>query len=177
MNEFTHRIATLDDIPAIKKLMTLSINQLLGPLLTKDQLEASFDSMGLDDQLIKDKTYFMIFSKDLFIGCGGWSNRETLFGGNHTPNRDDQFLDPKKDSARIRAMYTHPDWVRKGVGTYILNLAEKECLKKGFKNVELMATVSGKLLYEKRNYKVLEQIDYQSKIGNKVPMYRMIKKI
>ena len=91
MNEFTHRIATLDDIPAIEKLMTLSINQLLGPLLTKDQLEASFDSMGLDDQLIKDKTYFMIFSKDVFIGCGGWSNRETLFGGNHTPNRDDQF--------------------------------------------------------------------------------------
>ena len=60
MNEFTHRIATLDDIPAIEQLMMLSINQLLGPLLTKDQLEASFDSMGLDDQLIKDETYFCL---------------------------------------------------------------------------------------------------------------------
>ena len=67
MNEFTHRIATLNDIPAIEKLMQLSIDQLLGPLLTTEQLEASFDSMGLDDQLIKDGTYFMIFSKDIFI--------------------------------------------------------------------------------------------------------------
>ena len=70
--------------------MELSINDLLGPLLTPEQLEASFDSMGLDDQLIRDGTYFMIFNEDAFVGCGGWSNRETLFGGNHTPNRDDQ---------------------------------------------------------------------------------------
>ena len=134
MNEFTHRIATFDDIPAIEKLMKQSINQLLGPLLTKDQLEASFDSMGLDDQLIKDKTYFMIFSKDIFVGCGGWSNRKTLFGGNHTPNRSNDFLDPNKDAAKIRAMYTHPDWARKGVGTLILEIAEKEASIRGFKN-------------------------------------------
>ena len=135
MNEFTHRIATFGDIPAIEKLMKQSINQLLGPLLTKDQLEASFDSMGLDDQLIKDKTYFMIFSKDIFVGCGGWSNRETLFGGNHTPNRDDQFLDPKEDSARIRAMYTHPEWIRKGVGSLVMNLGEKAAKNLGFKKL------------------------------------------
>jgi hypothetical protein len=104
MKEFTHRIATYEDIPTIEILMELSINQLLGPLLSAEQLEASFDSMGLDDQLIKDETYFMIFCDEVFVGCGGWSNRETLFGGNHTPNRDDNFLDPTKHSARIRAM-------------------------------------------------------------------------
>ena len=98
MKEFTHRIATYEDIPTIEVLMELSINQLLGPLLSAEQLEASFDSMGLDDQLIKDETYFMIFCDEVFVGCGGWSNRETLFGGNHTPNRDDNFLDPTKDS-------------------------------------------------------------------------------
>ena len=121
---FKHRIATLEDIPEIKKLMELSINDLLGPLLTPEQLEASFDSMGLDDQLIKDGTYFMIFNEDAFVGCGGWSNRETLFGGNHTPDRDDNFLDPAKDSARIRAMYTHPEWIRMGVGSLVMNLGE-----------------------------------------------------
>ena len=94
MKKFIHRIATIDDIPAIEELMELSITQLLGPLLSQDELEASFDSMGLDDQLIKDQTYFMIFNDDIFVGCGGWSNRETLFGGNHTPNRDDKFLIP-----------------------------------------------------------------------------------
>ena len=71
MNEFTHRIATFNDIPAIEKLMKLSIDQLLGPLLTTDQLEASFDSMGLDDQLIKDGTYFMVFKSKNFVSEWG----------------------------------------------------------------------------------------------------------
>ena len=65
MKDFSHRIATLEDIPAIEKLMELSINQLLGPLLTKEELEASFDSMGLDDQLINDGTYFMVFCDEV----------------------------------------------------------------------------------------------------------------
>jgi len=175
MNEFSYRIATLEDIQAIEELMALSINQLLGPLLNEDQLEASFDSMGLDDQLIKDGTYFMIFLKDIFVGCGGWSKRETLFGGNHTPNRDDQFLDPKKDSARIRAMYTHPDWIRKGVGSLVINLGEEAAKNLGFKKCELMATQSGKLLYKAKGYKPIEDILYKTNSGKTVPMIRMEK--
>ena len=177
MNEFTHRIATFDDIPAIEKLMEQSINLLLGPLLTKDQLEASFDSMGLDDQLIKDKTYFMIFSKDIFIGCGGWSNRETLFGGNHTPNRDKKFLNPKTDSARIRTMYTHPSWIRKGVGSLVITLGENAARESGFKKCELMATLSGELLYEAKGYKSTKNILYKTDSGKTVPMVRMEKEI
>ena len=176
MNNFTHKIATLADIPTIEKLMQLSINQLLGPLLTKEQLEASFDSMGLDDQLIKDGTYFMIFNGDVFVGCGGWSNRETLFGGNHTPNRDSNFLDPIKDSARIRAMYTHPSWARKGIGSLVMHLGENAARKLGFKKCELMATQSGKLLYETQGYKPIEDILYETETGKTVPMIRMEKK-
>jgi len=177
MNNFTHKIATLADIPTIEKLMELSINQLLGPLLTKEQLEASFDSMGLDDQLIKDGTYFMIFNGDVFVGCGGWSNRETLFGGNHTPNRDSNFLDPIKDSARIRAMYTHPSWARKGIGSLVMHLGENAARKLGFKKCELMATQSGKLLYETQGYEPIEDILYETETGKTVPMIRMEKTI
>ena len=175
MRKFRHRIATLADIPAIQKLMQLSIDQLLGPLLTRNQLEASFESMGLDDQLVKDNTYFMIFSKKEFIGCGGWSNRKTLFGGNHTPNRDNKFLNPKKDSARIRAMYTHPDWIRMGVGTMVMNLGEEAAKQLGFKKCELMATQSGFLLYKARGYEPIENILYRSISGKTVPMIRMEK--
>ena len=174
---FKHRIATLEDIPEIKKLMELSINDLLGPLLTPEQLEASFDSMGLDDQLIRDGTYFMIFNEDAFVGCGGWSNRETLFGGNHTPNRDDKFLDPNKDSARIRAMYTHPDWIRMGVGTLVMNLGESAAKELGFKKCELMATQSGKLLYQTQGYIPIEDTLYKTESGKTVPMVRMEKNI
>ena len=175
MKEFTHRIATYEDIPTIKVLMELSINRLLGPLLSVEQLEASFDSMGLDDQLIKDGTYFMIFYDEVFVGCGGWSNRETLFGGNHTPNRDDNFLDPLKDSARIRAMYTHPDWARQGIGSLVMHLGENAARKLGFKKCELMATQSGKLLYETQGYEAIEDILYKTDTGKTVPMTRMEK--
>ena len=175
MKEFTHRIATYEDIPTIEVLMELSINQLLGPLLSAEQLEASFDSMGLDDQLIKDGTYFMIFCDEAFVGCGGWSNRETLFGGNHTPNRDDNFLDPLKDSARIRAMYTHPDWARQGIGSLVMHLGENAAKELGFKKCELMATQSGKLLYETQGYESIEDILYKTETGKTVPMIRMEK--
>ena len=174
---FEHRIATIDDMPAIKRLMQASITQLLGPLLNPSQLEASFDSMGLDDQLIKDGTYFMIFSANIFVGCGGWSNRETLFGGNHTPNRDNNFLNPDKDSARIRAMYTHPDWSRMGVGSLVMQLGENAAKQLGFKKCELMATQSGKLLYETQGYQSIENILYKTETGKTVPMIRMEKSI
>ena len=109
------------------------------------------------------------------VGSGGYSTRKTLFGGNHTPNRSDDFLIPGQDAARVRAMYTHPEWVRKGIGSLILELSEEESLKLGFQKCELMATVSGILLYEKRGYEVVEEIEYVSRKGNTVPMYKMEK--
>ena len=142
-----------------------------------DSLEAAKESMGLDTQLIEDGTYFLVKKEEVLIGSGGYSYRKTLFGGNHTPNRSDDLLVPGKDAAKVRAMYTDPSWIRKGVGSYILNLAENSIVQLGFNKAELMATVSGILLYEKRGYKVVEEIEYESKLGNKVPMYKMEKTI
>ena len=169
------RLANYEDIPAVKGLMEQSIAQLLGNYVNEEELEASFESMGLDDQLILDKTYFLIDFEGVLVGCGGWSNRKTLFGGNHTPNRSNDFLDPNHDAAKIRAMYTHPNWARKGIGTFILELAEKEACNAGFKRCELMATLSGLYLYKNRGYKIDEEILYKSKKGNSVKMYKMTK--
>ena len=172
---FNFRLAKLDDIPSIKRLMEQSITKLLSNYVNEEELEASFESMGLDDQLIKDKTYFLIYFEELLIGCGGWSNRKTLFGGNHTPNRSNDFLNHNEDAAKIRAMYTHPDWTRKGVGTLILEIAEKEASASGFKRYELMATLSGIYLYKARGYKIDDEIIYKSKKGNSVKMFKMTK--
>jgi len=169
------RLANYEDIPVVKGLMEQSIAVLLGYYVNEEELEASFESMGLDDQLILDKTYFLIDFEGVLVGCGGWSNRKTLFGGNHTPNRSNDFLDPNHDAAKIRAMYTHPDWARKGIGTFILELAEKEACNAGFKRCELMATLSGIYLYKRRGYKIDEEIFYKSKKGNSVKMYKMTK--
>ena len=173
--DFNYRLADLEDIPNIKELMQHSINKLLGNYVNEGELEASFESMRLDDQLIQDETYFLIYFEGLLVGCGGWSNRKTLFGGNHTPNRSNDFLNPNKDAAKIRAMYTHPDWARKGVGTLILEIAEKEASIAGFKRFELMATLSGIHLYKARGYKIDDEIIYKSKKGNSVKMFKMTK--
>ncbi len=173
--DFKYKLANFEDIPLIKGLMNQSITKLLGDYVNEDELEASFESMGLDDQLIKDKTYFLIYFEELLVGCGGWSNRKTLFGGNHTPNRSNEFLNPNEDAAKIRAMYTHPDWARKGVGTLILEIAEKEASISGFKRCELMATLSGIHLYKARGYKIDDEVIYKSKKGNNVKLFKMTK--
>ncbi len=157
------RLANSEDILAVKELMEQSIAKLLGNYVNEEELEASLESMGFDGQLILDKTYFLIDFEGILVGCGGWSNRKTLFGGNHTPNRSNDFLDPNHDAAKIRAMYTHPDWARKGIGTFILQLAEKEASNAGFKRCELMATLSGIYLYKNRGYKIDEETFYKSK--------------
>ena len=165
---FTYRKAEIQDIPAIEELMDLSISEVLGKLTDKKELEASYESMGLDTKLIEDNSYFLIFEADNLIGSGGYSIRKTLFGGNHTPNRSDDLLVPGKEPSKIRAMYTHPDWIRKGVGSMILELSENESKKLGFNKAELMATISGILLYQDRGYEVDKEIEYESRAGNKV---------
>ena len=174
---FTYRKAEIQDISAIEKLMNLSISKVLGKLTDKKELEASYESMGLDTKLIEDNSYFLIFEADKLIGSGGYSIRKTLFGGNHTPNRSDDLLVPGKEPSKIRAMYTHPDWIRKGVGSMILELSENESKKLGFNKAELMATISGILLYQDRGYQVDKEIEYESRAGNKVKMYRMFKNL
>ena len=174
---FTYRKAEIQDISAIEELMNLSISKVLGKLTDKKELEASYESMGLDTKLIEDNSYFLIFEADNLIGSGGYSIRKTLFGGNHTPNRSDDLLVPGKEPSKIRAMYTHPDWIRKGVGSMILELSENESKKLGFDKAELMATISGILLYQDRGYEVDKEIEYESRAGNKVRMYRMFKNL
>ena len=180
-SEFFCRLAIESDVASIAELMMLSIEINMREFLSPEQIEANKESMGVDLMLIEDGTYFVIEAieaeRKLMVGCGGWSKRRTLFGGNHTKGRDDSFSDPIKEPARIRAMYTHPDWIRKGVGSLVMSLGEEAAKNLGFKKCELMATQSGILLYETQGYQPIENILYKTKSGKTVPMVRMEKEI
>ena len=137
----THRLATRSDIPAISRIMERAIAELQRPFLSAEQIAASHLSMGLDTQLIDDGTYFLIEREGTAAGCGGWSRRATLYGGNHaTALRDDRLLDPATEAARIRAMYTDPDFVRQGIGRVILELCETAARQAGFKRLDRKST-------------------------------------
>jgi len=174
----THRLATEEDLPALRVLMTLAIEMLQRGFLDKAQIAASHAVMGLDTQLVADRTYFIVEEAGVLAGCGGWSRRATLYGGDHsTALRDAALLDPARDAARVRAMYTHPDFARRGVGRLILELCEAAAAADGFRSVQLMATLSGEPLYRACGYQEMERVAAAPVDGVSVPLILMGKSV
>lgn len=176
MEGFRDRIATTADIPAIRSLMDLAISEHFRDILAPEQIQLSRSIMGLDTKLIEDGSYVLVEDEQTqrLAGCGGWSRRATLFGGDHTSaQRNDRFLDPATEPARIRAMYTHPAFARRGIGRWILSWCETQAIGAGFSYVELMATPSGKPLYEAYGFEEIEEIVAAAAEGVSVPGWRM----
>ncbi len=170
----SERWATEADIPAIAELMKRAIAELQKGFLNEDQIAASHAVMGLDTQLIADRTYALVEEDGRLAGCGGWSFRATLYGGDASQvAREARRLDPAVDAARIRAMYTDPNFARRGVGAKVLAICETAAAEAGFRRAELMATLSGEPLYRARGYREIEHIVAGTAGGVEVPLIRM----
>ena len=170
--QLTHRLAREADLPALSALMDLAIGELQKGFLSEEQIAASRLIMGLDTQLVDDGTYFVVEAEGQLAGCGGWSRRATLYGGNQTPGRDAALLDPRTDPARVRAMYTHPAFARQGVGRLVLQLCEQAAAAEGFTRLELMATLAGVPLYSSYGFEAVEEL-VDDRGGVPVPLVRM----
>lgn len=176
---FTHRIAQGADTEVIRQLMRASIAENMKAFLSASEIEAAKETMGVDKTLIEDGSYFLIETiydgEAVLVGCGGWGKRKTLYGGDHTVGRDDSLSDPSSEAARIRAMYTHPDWIRLGIGSLLLDLGEGAARKAGFKTIELGSTVPGEPLYRARGYVEVERIVEQAANGSENTIIKMVK--
>ncbi len=172
----THRLAVLADRPALQELAAAAIAELQRDYLGPEQIALSRTIMGVDSQLIEDGTYILVEYDGRLVGCGGWSRRSTLYGGDATTGRDSSLLDPAVDAARIRAMYTHPRFTRRGVGRLVLSLCEQAAAAQGFGRLELMATMAGQPLYASYGFVPIERADHISN-GICVPLVRMVKTI
>jgi len=170
--DLTHRLARRDDLDALRALMDLAIAELQKSFLDERQIESSRLIMGLDTQLIDDGTYFVIERGGQLAGCGGWSRRETMYGGDQTPGRSPALLDPARDAARIRAMYTHPAHTRNGIGRLIIRLCEDAARVEGFTRMELVATLAGEPLYRVCGFEPYERL-VDDRGGEAVPLWRM----
>ena len=174
--EFTSRLAVPEDVPALTVLMDQAIEDLQRAYLDAAQIASSRAIMGIDTQLIDDGTYFVVEADDNIAGCGGWSRRATLYGGNQTPGRNSNLLDPKVNPGRVRAMYTRPAYARRGVGRLILSLCEAAAAAEGFSRLELMSTLSGEALYTAYGFRPLERL-LDNTGGASVPLVRMEKPV
>lgn len=170
---FTLRLALPADMDAMSPLMERAIRELQAPFLPPDAVSASFEIMGIDTQLVEDGTYFVAEAAGDVVGCGGWSRRKTLYGGDHTGGRDAAILDPATDAARIRAMYTHPGHTRRGIGRAILEACEGAAHSEGFSRFELMATLAGEPLYRTCGYEVIEETSATTSGGVVIPLRLM----
>ena len=178
MSALTHRIARPEDLDGLREVMRRSIETLQDEFLGPEQVAASHKVMGLDAQLVVDGTYFIVESGGRMAGCGGWSWRSTLYGGDESVvAREPRALDPATEPARIRAMYTDPDFARRGVGRLVLTLCEEAARRAGFKSATMMATMAGVPLYRACGYVEAEPPINASINGVEVPLVRMEKRL
>jgi GNAT superfamily N-acetyltransferase len=175
--EWSLRLAREDDIPALEKLIPFSVRGLQASHYSAAQMDAALGSVfGVDRQLIRDGTYFVIEHEGELIGGGGWSKRKTLFGSDHHQStRDDGELNPMEDSARIRAFFVHPDWARRGLGRAILEECEKAIQDAGFHAIELAATLPGVPFYSVFGYSSGERSEVPLPNGLTLGIVRMQK--
>jgi GNAT superfamily N-acetyltransferase len=179
-DDLSFRIAVSADIPVLHQLIETSVRKLQSQDYTPAQLEGALGTyLGVDTQLIADGTYFVVetpIEREVrVVACGGWSRRKTLFGADRRPGRDASYLDPGVDPAKIRAFFVHPDWVRRGIGSRILELCEDAARAEGFTRFEMGATLTGVPLYRRRGYVELERMDLPLANGESLPIVRMAK--
>lgn len=171
------RPALMQDIPALEELIPVSVRGLQSAHYSPAQMEAALGPIfGVDRQLIRDGTYFVVERDSRIVGCGGWSKRKSLFGGDaHRTSGEDELLDPARDAARIRAFFVHPEFARRGIGREILLACEKAALAAGFRKIELSATLAGEPLYAAFGYRITSRYEIPMRDGLSLPVVGMEK--
>ena len=176
--DWAPRLARENDIPALERLIPLSVRALQAAHYSSAQMEAALGPVfAVDRQLIRDGTFFVVEQEGEVIGCGGWSRRCSLFGGDHGREEPDPELDPQRDPARVRAFFVHPAWARRGIGRSILAACECAICAAGFRTVELVATLSGEPLYASFGYGSAERYAVAMSGGLGLPVVRMTKRL
>lgn len=178
---FRLRLASLADVPTLTALIQASVRELQAPDYTATQREGALASVyGVDTQLIADGTYFVVETggaQPETVGCGGWSKRKTLYGGDQYAAREDSLLDPAHEAARIRAFFVHPQWARRGIGGLVLTACESAAKAAGFTRLEMGATLTGVPFYLAKGYAAVETLAVPLPDGEWLAIVRMAKTI
>ncbi|MBO6603942.1 MAG: GNAT family N-acetyltransferase [Roseicyclus sp.] len=169
------RRATMMDRRALEEMKEVSISTLLDPLMTPEQRREMRRITPFDPVLIEDRTYYVATVNGWIAASGGWSRRSALYGAGGSAKAP--LLDPACDAAGIRAMYTHPDFARNGLGSLVLSTALAAARLAGFRRAQLLATVAGERLYRAAGWKPEERVMVGTDGRAIVPGIRMSREI
>jgi GNAT superfamily N-acetyltransferase len=168
------RLATVDDVPAIRALIDASVRVLGAAYYSDEQIASSLRWVfGPDTQLIADGTYYVIEAEDAIVAAGGWSRRATLYGGDQMKGTDDAALDPEREPARIRAFFVHPAWARRGLARRLYDACADAARTRGFTALELVSTLPGEPLYRALGFAPVEELVHEMPDGVGLPVIRM----
>jgi GNAT superfamily N-acetyltransferase len=179
------RVATEDDVPVLRTLIDASVRGLQAEDYTALQIDNALKTVfGVDSQLIADGTYFVVEARPVdaakrfvIAGCGGWSRRQKLHGGDAWTEQRLELLDPATDAAKIRAFFIAPEFARLGIGTRILEACEAAALAEGFRRFEMSATLTGVKLFGARGYVAIDRMALDIGGGETLPVVRMEKRV
>ena len=182
-SSFRIRPAFLADLPVLRALIDASVRRLQAQDYSAAQMEGALATVfGVDTQLISDGTYLVVEhcpaespAQPFIIACGGWSKRKTLYGADQWTDRHDDLLDSRRDAAKIRAFFIHPDWARRGVGTLLLDACENAAKSAGFSRFEMGATLTGAKLFRARGYLPVRNLEVPLVNGESLPIIQMEK--
>jgi GNAT superfamily N-acetyltransferase len=178
MARFNLRVATSEDVHEIRRLIEASVRGLQAGDYSAAQIEGALATVfTIDSQLIADGTYFVARSEEgVPAGCGGWSKRATLYGGDHQVERlAPDLLDPAVDAAKVRAIFVHPGFARMGLGSLILAAAEEAAAAAGFRRFEMGSTLTGVVLYSLKGYREVGRVAVPVGGGEEIEVVRMVK--
>jgi len=175
---FSIRRATVEDVAHIERVMRESLVGLGRRTYDERQIASSVEHVAhIDRYLIEDATYFVAIDDGAIVGCGGWSRRGKLYAGSAAHGNEERMLDPATEPARVRAMFVAPAYARRGIGRQILERSENEARAAGFREVELMAMLSGREMYSACGYEPIEDVEPPLADGTPLPLTRMKKRI
>jgi GNAT superfamily N-acetyltransferase len=172
------RTAVEADIPALASVIELAMRTTVARAYRAQQVESALQYLvGVDRQLIEDGTYYVAEANRTIVGCGGWSRRNALYGGENIarPAGAEQFLDPARDAAKMRVFFVHPGWTRRGIGRAILQMSERAAIAAGFTTFELLAMFTGVPMYAACGYRIVDSVFYTMPDGVPFPGVRMAK--
>jgi GNAT superfamily N-acetyltransferase len=175
---FRLRVAFREDVGAIAALIDASVRGLQTGDYSAAQIEGALATVfTIDSQLIEDGTYFVATADGgELAGCGGWSFRKTLYGGDHQMERiEPERLDPAVDAAKVRAIFVAPKFARMRLGSLILEAAERAAIAAGFRRFEMGSTLTGVALYTLKGYQEVERVAVPVGGGEAIEVVKMVK--